>query len=277
MAERAENSFDQAFDEHDDARLKAALSDVAVPTGLHLRLKSALRSHSRLTHAEDSQSTSSAPLELRGATNHRATPSVDRAASSVDTEQLVGSRMESQLRSAPDATLTEATDIGWRRRSIIALALAAGICGFAFLASRWTGPAEPTWLARQCNFILEKMEPENPASWQPIDQADSSIPSSVKSQLARVAFVGQRPLAAFSQKFGGSVYRIDAGDGRTVVLMRMQALPAVRGLTSRFEILSTPSGGFSLAAMTIGKETFVLAAACTDQQMMNYIRRPALT
>ena len=178
--------------------------------------------------------------------------------------------------SAVEST-TQSADAGWLRRSFIVLALAAGISGFAFLANRWTRLAEPRWLAGQCDAILAQLEKDNLAAWERVDQAAPKLPPAVTSQFTRIGFIAQRPLAAISPEMHGMIYRLDAGDGRGIVLLKFERLPAVRGLTSRFEILPTPSGGWSLAAMTIGNETYVLAGACTEQQLFGYVRRLALT
>lgn len=221
----------------DEPLLKAAVLDVTIPAGLDARLKSALRSRFLADPA----------------------PSVP------------------QVSTVERAIAEDTEEVGWLRRGAIVLALAAAIVGFAVLASRWTRPTEPSWLARQCELVLESLENENPATWQRIDREAPDVPAAVKSQLARVTFVSQRPWAAANSKMNGTLYRLDAGDGRGIILMKLPALSAVRGLTSRFEVLPTPSGGWSLAVMSVGAETYVLAAACTEQQIFTYIRRQALT
>ena len=266
MAERrVENSAADSFDQ-DDAVIKAAVMDIPVPTDLPSRLKTALRSHYRLT-AEPTQQVvpctladTLAPSTANPTTGHELARTSDLSGPPLSTSET-----------------KDAGDVGWMRRTFLVAALAAGVSGFAVLANRWTRPAEPAWLAQQCNAIMEKLESDNPADWKRVDHAPITIPTSVKSQLIRVAYVAERPLAAFNTKIDGVIYRLDAGDGRGIFLIKMQTLPPVRGMTSRFEILPTPSGGWSFATMTHGEDTFVLAAAGTEQQMFNYIRRLALT
>ncbi|MGN6134625.1 MAG: hypothetical protein ACTHOU_08995 [Aureliella sp.] len=265
MAERTDHSRADEFS-HDPVLIQAALNDVTVPAGLDERIKSALRA--RLEPHRSPTST------LDDASSR----SLSR--SDLDSTSLGSSDLSSHSQRAADPSGAEVGGGGqreWLRRSLIVLALAAGICGFALLASRWTRSPEPSWLASHCKLILEKIDDENPATWERLERDSPDIPAAVKAQLARVAFVARRPLAGLGSKLEGTLYRLDAGDGRGIILMKLDSLPTIRGLTSRFEVLPQPSGGWSLAAMSVGRETFVLAAACTEQQIFSYIRRLALT
>lgn len=261
----------------EDIVLKAALEDVPLPAGLASRLKTHIRAQYEvpLTDRAASAPTSSAAqsteligdrsLSSQGEESPLTAPSPagELVPASIAAESIGGSDQESSGL--------------WLRRSILMAVLAAGIGGFAFLARQWTRPAEPSWLAAQCDLVMVQIEQDNPANWQPASQPIPAALARVQSQLARVAIVAQRPLADLGSKMSGTVYRLDAGDGRGIYLMQFDSLPAIRGLTSRFEALHTPSGGWSLVAMTAGKETFVLAAACTERQIFAYIRRAELT
>ena len=257
-----------------DARFKAVITDVSVPPELATRLKATLQARYLLgSHAESSDTQTLSPAGLGSI-------AVSAAAEAGNSPARDGNVQPSN----PSASMADEARSGvgddsggWLRRSFLAAALAASVGGFAVLANRWTRPAEPAWLAQQSNAIMEQLENDNLANWRRITQAPAGVPAAVKSQLARLAYVAERPLSAFSAKVEGDVYRLDAGDGRGIFLLKMQSLPQVRGLSARFEILPTPSGGWSFAAMTVGEETYVLAAACTEQQMFNYIRRLAVT
>lgn len=252
----AEDQSEQPSDEFDaqyDSVLRSALLNVTIPAGLQQRLKQ------RLGSAAAKLPDASSWIE----------PVIDGIQiNRLESEPLV--TLVSPEAGAPD-------EVGWLRRSVILALLAAGIGGFALLANQWTQPAEPMWLARQCDAILNRLERSNADAWRPIESADSLVPAPVKSQLPRLAFVAQQPLLPLAGPIEGMLYRLDTGDGRAIVLIKTKHLPPIRGMTERFEILPTPSGGWALAAMSIGDETFVLAAACTEQQMLTYIRRRALT
>jgi len=287
MADPSTNKSSDALSE--DTLLKAALQDVPLPPGLAQRLKARIR-------AEYQNPTSSSLASAQAMTRDeslRAAVSSALSESSVGTAgeavpaslsrdiALGGVKESSDQANSDEPTIDEQVggghSGGWLRRSILLAALAAGICGFAVLARQWTRPAESSWLAAQCDSILVKIEEDNPANWHSVSQPVPPGLLRAQSQLVRVAIVAERSLPELGFKNQGTVYRLDAGDGRGIYLMRLEALPAVRGVTSRFEILPTPSGGWSLAAMTVGNETFVLAAACTEKQIFNYIRRPDLT
>lgn len=248
----------------EDALFRAALTDVPLPAGLAERLKA--RVCAQYAAALDNNAPGNNPLSHNVAP---AQPNI-QAESPETTSAVVPSSILAE-------SVSDEQSGGWLRRSILVAALAASICGFAYVAREWTRPAEPTWLAAQCDSILAKIEEDNPANWQRIGEPMPAALRRVQSQLVRLKAVAERPLAALGSKLSGEVYRLDAGDGRGIYLMRLESLPPVRGLTSRFEILPTPSGGWTLVAMTDGKETFVLAAACTEQQIFAYIRRADLT
>lgn len=256
---------------HEDALLKAVLDDVPLPAGLAERLKARVRA--QYVDALDAGARGNNALDNNALS--------DNFASALAQPNMQAESPETASAVVPSSILTESVGDeqtgGWLRRSILVAALAASICGFAYVAREWTRPAEPTWLAAQCDLILAKIEEDNPANWQRIGEPMPAALRRVQSQLVRLKAVAERPLAALGSKMSGAVYRLDAGDGRGIYLMRLESLPAVRGLTSRFEILPTPSGGWTLVAMTDGKETFVLAAACTEQQIFAYIRRADLT
>ena len=197
MVEQTGNRSADDFDYGDEPRLKAALADVRLPTGLELRIKSALRARYPVSAGAgnvDTLRVDSVDAQHIDVASVDVDPNVAH-----DRDVLEANVVAASVRSA------DVGENGWLRRSLIVLALAAGICGFAFLASRWTRPAEPSWLAGQCDLILEKLENDNPATWQPIDQGTPAIPSAVKSQLARLAFVSQRPLAAVSPKISANI------------------------------------------------------------------------
>ena len=274
MAEHIEPMLDDGS--LDDAWLRSALHDAPVPTGLDARLKSAIKS--KLAQMSQSSSASQAALQpsspdILAEENHRHAELCQPSTVADQIITVLGNARDEDSTASP----ADPADRNWLRRAFIVLALAAGIGGFAFLSNRWARPAEPRWLAGQCDAILQRLEKDNLDGWQRIDQAGPKLPSAVTSQLTRIGFLSQQPLASLSPKLSGVVYRLDAGDGRGILLLRLERLPAVRGLTSRFEVLPTPSGGWSLAAMTVGGETYVLAGACTERQLFGYIRRLALT
>lgn len=259
----------------EDALLKAALLDVPLPAGLGSRLKSRIRLQYETSLSDSVTATGSATLDTRDEPLNAAIQASTTASSIADEADSTIDVVRASIASESDLAKDEPAG-RWVRRSFLLAALAAGICGFAYLARQWTRPAEPTWLASHCDSILVQIDNDNPANWRPVTQPVSAL-ARVQSQLVRMAVVAERPLTALGSKLAGTVYRLDAGDGRAIFLMRLESLPAVRGLTSRFEILPTPSGGWSLAAMTTGKETYVLAANCTEQQIFTYIRRLDLT
>ncbi len=233
-----------------DRQIQSRLHDVAVPSGLAARLKQAVSTATEATSPE---------AAFVVACSQVATPEQS-------TSLAVGSAVK-------PSELEE----GWVRRTAIVSALVAGLCGFAWLASYWTRPADPEWLASGCSMILEQVEQENVALWPKSTQSVAVELSRVQSQLVRVQILGERSLAGLKSQWQGTVYRLDAGDGRGLMLIKLMALPPVRGLNSRFEVIPTPSGGWSLVAMSIGKETYVLAGPCTERQIFQYIRRADLT
>lgn len=159
----------------------------------------------------------------------------------------------------------------WMRRAALVAVIAASIFGFAFLARSWTAPTEPSWLTAQCESVLMKIESET-GGGQPASQPTPAVLATVLNQLFPMKVVGERPMAELSAKLKGRVYHLQAGDGRKFVLLRLAALPSVRGVSARFSSLPTRSGGWSMAAMTVGNETIVLAAKCTNKQLMGYLR-----
>lgn len=273
----AEDDSLALWDDEHEAAIQQALHAVNLPPGLLGRLQSAVSAQLELRHAAASRpapevgSPSSAPSLQTDLTSLEAEVLLTSALLGPDNRPSPVQVDERVLTTDPQA------ESGIFRRSVLVLAVAAAISGFAFLARQWTLPAEKSWLTAQSNVILEKVEQDNPANWRVSEHVSLMLPPSVQAQLARVAVVGERSLSDFGVKNRGTIYWLDSGDGVGLFLLRIQALPTIRGLTSRFEILPTPSGGWSLAALNVGDETFVLAAACTKEQMFNYIKRPDVT
>lgn len=241
---------------NDDDALKSALFDVPIPVGLAERLKSAARAHLRQIEAASSTGqVPTPPLQeytaLQEYTEAKLLPNQSLPIESLSTEALPTS--------------------GWLRNSMLLLAVAASVIGFAFLAKSWTAPTEPSWLTSQCHSALLKLESDG-GGGQPPTLPTPAVLATVMNQLIPMKFVDERPLTALSAKLKGTLYHLEVGDGRKIVLMRLPALPSVRGVSSRFSILSTRSGGWSMAAMCVGNETIVLAARCTDQQLLGYLR-----
>lgn len=254
MANSNQQQLDNPIlDDGDDARIKLMLEAVPVPASLNERIKSRLRE---------------ALLVDAGRTSN-----VDDVGESGD---KVGTRTAWEGR--PTVTVGRSTrSVGEHlRRALVMMGLAATLAGLAFLANRWRQPNEREWLVQHCQSILGNWELDNPANLE-VDANLADLPSSVHEQMARVTLRGTRSVAALSSKFKGTLYRLDAADGRSLILLRLADLPLVRGLNSRFSDLPTPSGGWSLIALQVNNETFVLAAECTQQQLMNYIRRPVVT
>lgn len=250
MANATNHRIDQHPDDDgrmptsDDAAIKTLLESVPVPENLNERIKSRLR--------------------VAGL--------IDPCLASSDySDQTVKTLDEPLIVSEPGARFGERT-----RRAILIMAMAAMLAGLAFLANQWRQPSEREWLVKQCHDVLDKWEQDNPANLE-IETNLANVPSSVREQLARVTMRGTRSLAALGSRFKGTLYRLDAANGHSLVLLKLSDLPTVRGLNSRFSVLPTPSGGWSLVALQLNNETYVLAAQCTEQQLMSFIRRPVVT
>ncbi len=250
---------DDGLSAGDEARIKSMLEAVRVPENLNERIKSRLRLSMLVDPCLDIDDRAAELVKPNGSS-----------------ETAVPQTLEPSS-TAPLSTAQSASVAGERtRRGLVMLAMAAALAGLAFLANQWRQPNEHDWLVRQCQAVLGNWEQDNPANLES-EASLAELPPGVLEQLTRVTLRGTRSLAALGSKFKGTLYRLDAADGRSLVLMRLSELPAVRGLNSRFSNLHTPSGGWSLVALQLNNETFVLAAECTDQQLMNYIRRPVVT
>ena len=250
MAKQSNHRVDQhAHDDgtmptSDDAAIKTLLESVPVPENLNERIKSRLRVAGLIDPC---------------------------LASSSFTDPMEKSINEPLIVAEPGVRWGERT-----RRAILMLAMAAMLAGLAFLANQWRQPSESEWLVKQCHDVLDKWDQDNPANLE-IETNLSNVPSSVREQLARVTMRGTRSLAALGSRFKGTLYRLDAAGGDSLVLLKLSDLPAVRGLNSRFSVLPTPSGGWSLVALQLNNETYVLAARCTQQELMSFIRHPVVT
>lgn len=237
----------------EDGRIKAMLEAVTIPEGLNARIKSRI------------QTAALVDLSLRALAPVAPSNSVDET---IQTNE--------QTPTSTVALPGQATWGDYTRRAVLILAIAASLTGLAYLANQWRQPHEREWLVKQSQTILENWEQDNPANLQSETNL-ADLPASVREQLARVTARGSRSLVALGSKYQGTLYRLDSADGRSLVLMRIKDLPLVRGMNSRFVSLQTPSGGWSLMALQVNNETFVLAAECTREQLMNYIRRPMVT
>ena len=233
----------------DDAAIKTLLESVSVPENLNERIKSRLRVAGLIDPCLASSS-------FTDQTN---------------TDQTEKSSNEPLIVADPGVRFGERT-----RRAILMLAMAAMLAGLAFLANQWRQPSEGEWLVKQCHDVLGLWEQDNPANLE-LETNLANVPSSVREQLTRVTMRGTRSLAALGSRFKGTLYRLDAVGGNSLVLLKLSDLPTVRGLNSRFSVLPTPSGGWSLVALQLNNETYVLAAQCTQQQLMSFIRRPVVT
>lgn len=243
----------------DDGRIKSMLETVSIPENLNARIKSRVRV-AMLAEPCLLETANEVPGDAMNI------PSQNDAIDDSYDEPLVA---------VPSTELRVGLGERTRRASLI-LAMAAALAGFAYLANQWRQPNEREWLVKQSHTILEKWEQDNPANLE-VESKLADLPAPVREQMARVTLRGTRSLADLGAKFQGTLYRMDAADGRSLILVRLKELPVVRGMNSRFSILPTPSGGWSLVALQLNKETFVLAAECTEQQLMNYIRRPVVT
>lgn len=252
------------LDDGDDARIKMMLESVPVPANLNERIKSRLRD---ALLVDAGKAAGLKPNDAVGADVEMQSASDGRRALDDGTAWEGRSKGEGRVARA----FGERT-----RRVLVMMALAATLAGLAFLANRWRQPNEREWLVQHCQSILGKWELDNPANLD-VEANLTDLPSTVREQLARVTLRGTRSIAALSAKSQGTLYRLDAADGHSLILLRLSELPAVRGLTSRFSSLLTPSGGWSLVALQLNNETFVLAVEGTEQQLMNYIRRPVVT
>ncbi len=236
-----------------DRRIQSLLAAVPVPENLNERIKSRLRMQLLVDPC----------LE----------PGVDDGLESNAQPNLIGSEVRTGQIAQPTG---DARGVDRWRRAFLAVALAGMLAGFAILANRWGQPHERDWLVSQSHSLLEKWEQDNPANLV-TGGSLAEVPATVREQLTRVTLRGTRSLTDLSSRFKGTLYRLDAADGHSLLLIKLTDLPAVRGLNSRFSGLTTPSGGWSLAALQVNNETFVLAAECTQEQLMGYVRRPVVT
>lgn len=230
------------WDETQDVRLQSALQAVPVPALLASRIKAAMQQHL------SAQSEGQVELQVQ-----------PKGLPKELSEELPG------LRSS-----------GLLRRAILVMALAAGLAGFAFLANQWRQPTEQSTLIAQCNTLLESWEQGNPADFNR-EPVQLEIPGQVQSQLVPIAVMSRSDFGKSGTKFSGTLLRLNAGNGQGLVLIRLPNLSSVRGLTSRFTVLPTPSGGWSMAALSINSETYVLASVGTEQQLFSFIRQAAVT
>lgn len=242
----------------EEARILARLSKVAVPENLDERIKARLRTALLVDPCLESAS----------------------ACQSNDSLKVAPERLVAEKVAAENYLETEGTNVGkttgFVRRAVLVLAMAAALAGIAFLTNQWRQPSEREWLVAQCHIVLDRWEQDNPANLA-TNGNWGDVPVAVREQLARVTLRGTRSIAELTNKFKGTLYRLDTADGHSLLLVRLVDLPTVRGLNSRFAALHTPSGGWSLAALQVNNETYVLAADCTEQQLMNYIRLPVVT
>ncbi len=134
-----------------------------------------------------------------------------------------------------------------------------------------------TWLVKQCHDLLVRFEADDPSQLERNENVLQVVPATIRNQLGRLSPIGKRSMSALHAGWQGDVLMLRGGHAGSLVLLCFDEFPLVRGLNSRFELLPTASGGWSLAASTSGKQTFVLAATCTDQQLMQSLLRPAIT
>ena len=278
---------DDMLSNSERARLKTLLEAVPVPENLNERIKSRLRVamlvdpcvNTRVEGREYAPLSENPTAEHRDASRQDATTiglSIPSNATSASASYATASETSSATKAESELEFDAPGRLARTRRMILVLAMAAALSGLAFLFNQWRQPNEHAWLVQQCQSILNRWEDDNPANLE-IDSNLAALPSSVREQLTRVTLRGTRSLAALGTKFNGTLFRLDAADGHSLILVRLADLPAVRGLNSRFSILPTPSGGWSLVALQVNNETYVLASECTEQQLMSYIRSPVVT
>lgn len=221
-----------------DASLRAALHRVDVPSSLPERIKRAVELERKSTASVDFV-TSTGPIAANC--------------------QLATEPIPSTLFS--------------RRRILVAASAAslAGIAGAGAYAYFSYLPLEPEWLARECVESLQRIESE-PAAWRALAPEELAERELVKSHLQPVRWTGVHQLSVKPPVVASRAFRLDAGDGRDVILLRIELSRKISGLSSRLEALQGTSGKWAIAAMCEYNQVTALAVAGNNADLQRYIR-----
>ncbi|MFO1062568.1 MAG: hypothetical protein U0892_01670 [Pirellulales bacterium] len=264
-----------------DQRMRSLVVDVEVPNGLADRLKAAARSAIQ-SIGQDAECNS---------VNDFPVPEVDLSAAvdRVVADQGVSATLLSEQVATASASLQSslvshaaqsASGSGlsggiWRRAAVVGF-LAACLIGFAMLASYLAEPHERRWAAAECIAILEDLE-QSPAEWQPAEESLTAELNSVRELLMPLPIKSQRDVVREATRVSGRAFQLSAPDGAGAVLLELHVPRGIQGVSGRFELLPTPSGGWSLAVMVRGDKTYVLAAYGTERRLQSLIRQVQLT
>lgn len=264
-----------------DQRMRALVVDVEVPNGLADRLKAAARSaiQSIGQDAECNSVNDSPGREFNLSAAVDQVVAGESVSASLTTEQVVSkpAAVPTSLVShaAQSASASEPSGSIWRRAAVVGF-LAACLIGFAMLASYLAEPHERRWAAAECIAILDDLE-QSPAEWQPADESLTAELSSVRELLMPMPIQSQRDVVREATRVSGRAFQLSAPDGAGAVLMELHVPRGIQGVSGRFELLPTPSGGWSLAVMVRGDKTYVLAAFGTERRLQTLIRQVQLT
>lgn len=269
---QAELESDARLDQH----MRSLVVDVDVPTGLADRLKaaarSAIQSIGQDAECDAVEDTLLHEVNLSAAVDQCVSATV--IAEQIATESaavpsgLVSHAVQSASASGPSGGI-------WRRAAVVGF-LAACLIGFAMLASYLAEPHERRWAAAECIAILEDLE-QSPAEWQPAEESLTAELGAVRELLMPMPIKSQRDIVREATRVSGRAFQLSAPDGAGAVLMELHVPRGIQGVSGRFELLPTPSGGWSLAVMVRGDKTYVLAAFGTERRLQSLIRQVQLT